>query len=101
MLKEAKINGKVVKTFGLGDKEHLVAVDRIKRGDFGNVTKDGYFITIPTKELVQNWIDQGEENASFLQVAVSNNAEIYILCKHIYGDFSQPLGDIAVFSSEY
>lgn len=100
MIKEAKIKGMVIKTFGLGQKEHDIAVDRIKRGDFGNMKKGGYFITIPTEELVRNWIDQGEDNAPFLQDALDNNAEIYTIWEHIVGDTAQPLGDIAVFSED-
>lgn len=97
MIREAKIKGMVVKTFGLGQKEHDIAVDRINRSDFGNMEKDGYFITIPTEELVRNWIDQGEDNAPFLQDALDNNADIYTIWEHIFGDAAQPLGDIAVF----
>lgn len=98
MIRETKIKGMVVKTFGLGQKDHDIAVDHIKRGDFGKTC--GYFITIPTEELVRNWIDQGEDNASFLQDALDNNAEIYTIWEHIFGDAVQPLGDIAVFSED-
>ena len=100
MIRETKIKGMVVKTFGLGQKEHDIAVDRIKRGDFGNMGNYDYFITIPTEELVRNWIDQGEDNASFLQYALNNNAEIYTIWEHIFGDAAQALGDIAVFSED-
>lgn len=100
MIRETKINGMVVKTFGLGQKEHDIAVDHIKRGDLGNMEKGDYFIAIPTKDLVRNWIDQGEDNASFLQDALDNNAEIYTIWEHIFGDAAQPLGDIAVFSED-
>ena len=62
--------------------------------------KGGYFITIPTEELVRIWIDQGEANASFLQDALNNNAEIYTIWEHIFGDAVQALGDIAVFSED-
>ena len=100
MIRETKIKGMVVKTFGLGQKEHDIAVDYIKRGDLGSMEKGSYFIAIPTKELVKNWIDQGEDNASFLQDALDNNAKIYTIWEHIFGDAAQPLGDIAVFSED-
>lgn len=98
MIRETKIKGMVVKTFGLGQKEHDIAVDRIKRDDFSIMCNYGYFITIPTAESVRNWIDQGEDNAPFLSDALNNGANIYILWEHIFGDAAQPLGDIAVFS---
>jgi hypothetical protein len=97
MVREAKINGMIVKTFGLGQKEHDIAVDHIKRGDLGNMKNGGYFIAIPTDELVRNWIDQGKDNAPFLHDALDNNAKIYTIWKNIVGDTAQPLGDIAVF----
>ena len=100
MIRETKIKGMVVKTFGLEKKEHDIAVDRIKRGDFGNMGNYDYFITIPTEELVRKWIDQDEDNASFLSDALNNGATIYTLWEHIFGDAAQPLGDIAVFSED-
>ena len=100
MIREAKIKGMVVKTFGLGQKEHYIAVDHIKRGYLGNMENGGYFITIPTEELVRDWIDQGDDNAPFLQDALDNNAKIYTIWEHIFGDAAQPLGDIAVFSED-
>ena len=100
MIRETKIKGMVIKTFGLEQKDHDIAVDYIKRGNFGDMGKGGYFITIPTEELVRIWIDQGEANASFLQDALNNNAEIYTIWEHIFGDAVQALGDIAVFSED-
>ena len=55
---------------------------------------------MPDDEFVKNWIDQGEDNAPFLSDAVNSGATIYTLWEHIFGDTSQPLGDIAVFSED-
>ena len=100
MIRETKIKGMVVKTFGLERKDHDVAVDRINRGDLGNIGNYDYFITIPTEELVRKWIDQCEDNAPFLSDAVNNGATIYTLWEHLFADAAQPLGDIAVFSED-
>ena len=95
-----KTNGMVIKSFGIGKAEHKIAVKRIVENNFGNMGNYDYFITIPTEELVRKWIDQDEDNASFLSDAVNNGATIYTLWEHIFGDAAQPLGDIAVFSED-
>ena len=95
-----KTNGMVIKSFGIGKAEHEIAVKRIVENNFDNMLSDGYFLTMPDDELVKNWIDQGEDNASFLSDAVNNGATIYTLWEHIFADAAQPLGDIAVFSED-
>lgn len=95
-----KTNGMVIKSFGIGKAEHEIAVKRIVESNFDNMLSDGYFLTMPDDELVKNWIDQGEDNASFLSDAVNNGANIYTLWEYIFDDTAQPLGDIAVFSED-
>jgi hypothetical protein len=96
MLQVTKIGNKVIKSFGLSEDNHKIAVDRIINDNFGNIISDGHFLTMPDDELVQNWIDLNEENSEFLKEAVKDKATIYTLYETIIGDTAQPLGDVAV-----
>jgi hypothetical protein len=100
MVQTTKIGSKVISTFGLNDKYHKIACDRIANDQFGDITKDGCFLSMPDDELIQNWIDQNDDNSEFLKDAVNSGATIYTLWEHIFGDAAQPLGDIAVFSED-
>lgn len=96
MIKTTKIGSKVISTFGLNDKYHKIACDRIANDQFGDIKKDGCFLTMPDDELIQNWIDLNEENSEFFKEAVKYNANIYTLYETIFGDCAQPLGDVSV-----
>jgi hypothetical protein len=100
MLQTTKIGNKVIKSYGLSEESHKIAVDRIASDNFGNIISDGHFLTMPDDDLIQNWIDLNEENSDFLRQAVKDKATIYTLYETIIGDAAQPLGDIAVISED-
>lgn len=96
MIKTTKIGSKVISTFGLNDKYHKIACERIANDQFGDITKDGCFLSMPDDELIQNWIDQNDDNSEFLKDAVNSGSTIYTLYETILGDCAQPLGDVSV-----
>ena len=96
MVQTTKIGSKVISTFGLSEKYHKIACERIANDQFGDITKDGCFLTMPDDCLVKEWIDQNDDNSEFLKDAVNSKASIYTLYETIFGDTAQPLGDVSV-----
>ena len=96
MLQVTKIGNKVIKSFGLSEDSHKIAVDRIVANNFGNIISDCHFLTMPDDELVQNWIDLNEENSEFLKEAVKDKATIYTLYQSVVDSYAQPLGEVTV-----
>lgn len=88
-----KTNGMTIKSYGLSEYEHELIVNN----NFSDILKDGYFISKTDRDMVDSWIEQGEENAEFLSDALKNNATIYTLWETIVDDTAQPLGEFAVY----
>lgn len=87
-----------IETFDLSEEQHDIAVDmaRNNKRRVGNYTLEEV-----DSEMVNVWIadahSEGEkEYAEFLREALAEDAEIYTLTDHL-GDFSQPIGEVAVF----
>ena len=89
-----------IETFDLSEEQHDIAVDMVKN----NKRKVGsYTLEEVDGEMVNVWIadahSEGEEEyAEFLRKALAESAELYTLTDHL-GDFSQPIGDVAVFNN--
>ena len=95
-----KINGMTIKSFDLGEKEHNIAVRLIAHDNAEEIDHCRFSLSCPDKEVVQAWIDNGDDNAKFLSDALKSNASIYTLYEHIFDDAAQPLGEVAVFSED-
>jgi hypothetical protein len=87
-----------IETFDLSEEQHDIAVDmaRNNKRRVGNYTLEEV-----DSEMVNVWIadahSEGEEEyAEFLREALAADAEIYTLTDHL-GDFSQPIGEVAVW----
>ena len=91
-------NGTHIETFYLSEEQHNIAVDMVSN----NKRKVGnYTLKEVDGEMVNVWISDAhaegdEEYAEFLRNALAKDAEVYSLTDHL-GDFSQPIGDVAVF----
>jgi hypothetical protein len=89
---------KKIVTFGLTDNQSKIAERLI------NENKrfiDTYSLKEVDAEMLESWIDCAkddgdEEYENFLAEAQLNDADVYILMDNI-GDFSQGIGDVAVF----
>ena len=89
---------KEIKSFDLSTEQHEIAVDMVnnnkrKVGSYTLVEMDG--------EIANVWIadahsEGNAEYAEFLRKALAESAELYTLTDHL-GDFSQPIGEVAVF----
>ena len=89
-----------IETFDLSEEQHDIAVDmaRHNKRRVGNYTLEEV-----DSEMVNVWIadahSEGEEEyAEFLREALAVGAEILTLTDHL-GDFSQPIGEVAVFDN--
>lgn len=94
-------NNNIVETFNLSEEQHNMAVEMVKNNQCknGNYTLDE--LGEDDREMVNVWIadafSEGEEEyAHFLQSALADSAELYTLTDHL-GDFSQPIGEVAVY----
>lgn len=94
-----KTNGMVIKSYGVNEYGHEIGVKRIVNNTYYSL-HDSFYITEPDRDMVENWIEQGEDNAEFLSDALKNNATIYTLWEVIIGDYAQPIGDFAVYYDE-
>ena len=89
-----------IETFDLSEEQHDIAVDMVNN----NKRKVGsYTLEEVDSEMPNVWIadahSEGEEEyAEFLREALAESAELYTLTDHL-GDFSQPIGDVAVFNN--
>ena len=84
--------GWFIRTFGLFPEQHEMVVNMLKTDKM----VDGYYsLERPSKELVDTWIENGDENSEFLRQARESGSTIFTLLDSI-GDFSQPVGDVAV-----
>lgn len=98
MNKTELTNGSVVVSCELSSGMHDIAADMIK----DNVERFGnYTLEEVDTEMANVWIadahsEGNEEYAEFLRKAIAEDAELYTLTDHL-GDFSQPLGEIAVY----
>lgn len=98
-MKRTTLDNNIVETYDLSEEQHNIVVDMVKndKSKNGNYTLD----EIEDGEMVNVWIadafSEGEEEyAHFLQSALANNAKLYTLTDHL-GDFSQPIGEVAVY----
>ena len=93
---------KEIKTFDLSNEQHEIAVDMVNN----NKRKVGsYTLEEVDGEMANVWIadahsEGNEEYAEFLSKALAESAELYTLTDHL-GDFSQPIGEVAVYEAEY
>lgn len=91
-------NNSRVESFGLSEEQHNIVVEMVA----GNQRNNGsYTLDEADGEMVNIWIadahSEGEpEYAEFLRKALANSADIMTLVDHL-GDFSQPIGEIAVY----
>ena len=89
---------KEIKSFDLSTEQHEIAVDMVNN----NKRKvDSYTLEEVDGEIANVWIadahsEGNAEYAEFLRKALADNAELYTLTDHL-GDFSQPIGEVAVF----
>jgi len=87
-----------VETYDLSEEQHNIAVDILGN----NKRKVGsYTLEEVDDEMANVWIadafSEGEEEyAHFLQKVIADGAELYTLTDHL-GDFSQPIGEVAVY----
>ena len=87
-----------IETFDLSEEQHDIAVDMVK----SNKRKVGnYTLEEVDADMLDSWIDNAKEEGNteyenFLAEAQLNDAELYTLTDHL-GDFSQPIGEIAVW----
>lgn len=87
-----------VETYDLSTEQHDIAVDILGN----NKRKVGsYTLEEVDDEMANVWIadafSEGEEEyAHFLQKVIADGAELYTLKDHL-GDFSQPIGEVAVY----
>jgi hypothetical protein len=92
------MNMKEIKYYGLTPEQEGVAKDLYEN----NKRKVGsYTLEEVDSEMVNIWIadahSEGDtEYAEFLRKALAENAELYTLTDHL-GEFSQPIGEVAVF----
>ena len=88
-----------VESFDLSEEQHNIAVELVKE----NKRKvNGYTLEEADKEMANVWIadahsEGNEDYAEFLRVALASNADLYTLTDHL-GDFSQPIGEVAVYN---
>ena len=89
---------KEIKSFDLSTEQHEIAVDMVKN----NKRKVGsYTLEEVDGEMANVWIadahsEGNTEYAEFLRKALAESAELYTLTDHL-GEFSQPIGEVAVF----
>lgn len=81
--------------YGLSDEQEAIARDIYENNKrwSGNYTLEEV-----DKETVEIWRNDtdDEEYREFLTDVLENGAEIYSLTDHL-GDFSQPIGEVAVY----
>ena len=89
---------KEIKSFDLSTEQHEIAVGMVNN----NKRKVGsYTLEEVDGEIANVWIadahsEGNAEYAEFLRKALAESAELYTLTAHL-GDFSQPIGEVAVF----
>ena len=89
---------KEIKSFDLSTEQHEIAVGMVNN----NKRKVGsYTLEEVDGEIANVWIADAHsegnvEYAEFLRKALAESAELYTLTDHL-GDFSQPIGEVAVF----
>ena len=89
---------KEIKSFDLSTEQYEVVVDMVNN----NTRKVGsYTLDEVDSEMANVWIAEAysegiTEYAEFLRKALAENAELYTLTDHL-GEFSQPIGEVAVF----
>lgn len=89
---------KEIKSFDLSTEQHEIAVGMVNN----NKRKVGsYTLEEVDGEIANVWIadahsEGNTEYAEFLRKALAESAELYTLTDHL-GDFSQPIGEVAVF----
>ena len=89
---------KEIKSFDLSTEQYEVVVDMVNN----NKRKVGsYTLEEVNSEMANVWIAEAytegiTEYAEFLRKALAENAELYTLTDHL-GEFSQPIGEVAVF----
>lgn len=87
-----------IETFDLSEEQHDIAVDMVSN----NKRKVGsYTLEEVDGEMANVWIadahsEGNEDYAEFLRKALAESAELYTLTDHL-GEFSQPIGEVAVF----
>lgn len=92
------VNYTRVETYDLSQEQHDIAVEMVTK----NQPKNGnYTLEESDTEMVNVWIadahSEGEEEyAEFLRNALAQSCDMYTLTDHL-GEFSQPIGDVAVF----
>lgn len=88
-----------VETFGLSEDQHNAAIELAR----SNKRKVGsYTLEEVDSEMVNVWIadafSEGEtEYAEWLQKVLAVSADLYTLTDHL-GEFSQPIGEVAVIN---
>ena len=85
-------SGWFIRTFGLSAEQHEIVVNMLKTD---NMVDGNYSLERPSKELVDGWIENNDYNSEFLRQAREDGSTIFTLLDSI-GDFSQPVGDVAV-----
>ena len=98
MNKTELTNGSVVVSCELSSGMHDIAADMIKDNmkRFGNYTLEEVDTEMANVWIADAHSEGNEEYAEFLRKAIAESAELYTLTDHL-GDFSQSLGEIAVF----
>ena len=97
-IKSKSSMNKEIKSFDLSTEQHEIAVDMVNN----NKRKVGsYTLEEVDGEIANVWIadahsEGNAEYAEFLRKALAESAELYTLTDHL-GDFSQPIGEVAVF----
>ena len=93
-----RLNDFRIETYDLSDEQNRIAVEMVRE----NQRKNGnYTLEDVDDDMVNEWIDNAhsegeEEYAEFLRRALEEGAEILTLTDHL-GDFSQPIGEVAVY----
>lgn len=97
-IKSKSSMNKEIKSFDLSTEQHEIAVGMVNN----NKRKVGsYTLEEVDGEIANVWIadahsEGNAEYAEFLRKALAESAELYTLTDHL-GDFSQPIGEVAVF----
>ena len=92
------VNYTRVETYDLSQEQHDIAVEMVTK----NQAKNGnYTLEESDTEMVNVWIadahaEGNKEYAEFLRNALAQSCDMYTLTDHL-GEFSQPIGDVAVF----
>ena len=86
-----------VESFGLTQEQHDLAVRMIDRNENGG----NYYLEDVDPDMLDCFIenaqkDNDKEYEEFLVNAKSHGADVYAFTDHL-GDFSQELGDVAVY----